>query len=229
MADLHQLSTAELAALYRSRKASPVEAVRAVIAHIERYEPKLQALYAYDPEAALAQARASEARWADGKPLSAKPHLRRLAASAAELYGLPLDVDALLADASAEALPIGPSGRMRVEILPTGSTSISARPIDPGATFPLARLALVDPIVIPGGLGAHNSPVVTCPASLSVLQGTGGTAAISSADPDGTVTSLTVGSVTPAPATGKAEPPPPPGLTPTSTLRDHRQPPPSVI
>ena len=29
MADLHQLSTAELAALYRSRKASPVEAVRA--------------------------------------------------------------------------------------------------------------------------------------------------------------------------------------------------------
>ena len=53
-----------------------------------------------------------------------------------------------------------------------------------------------------GGLGAHNSPVVTCPASLSVLEGTAGTAAISSADPDGTVTSLTVGSVTPAPATG---------------------------
>ena len=57
MADLHQLSTAELAALYRSRKASPVEAVRAVIAHIERNEPKLQALYAYDPEAALAEIR----------------------------------------------------------------------------------------------------------------------------------------------------------------------------
>jgi len=71
MPDLHQLPTAELTALYRSRKASPVEAVRAVIAHIERCEPKLQALYAYDPEAALGQARASEARWADGKPLSA--------------------------------------------------------------------------------------------------------------------------------------------------------------
>jgi len=71
VADLHQLDASELAALYRARKASPVEVVRAVIAHIERCEPKLQALYAYDPDAALSQARASEARWADGQPLSA--------------------------------------------------------------------------------------------------------------------------------------------------------------
>ena len=71
MADLHQLGAAELAALYRRREASPVEVVRAVIAHIERCEPKLQALYAYDPDAALAAARASEARWTDGQPLSA--------------------------------------------------------------------------------------------------------------------------------------------------------------
>src|SRR5215510_10500505 len=71
MAELHQLGAAELAALYRRREASPVEAVRAVVAHIERCEPKLQALYAYDPEAALAAARDSEARWRSGEPLSA--------------------------------------------------------------------------------------------------------------------------------------------------------------
>ena len=71
MAELHQLGAAELAALYRRREASPVEVVRAVIAHIERVEPKLQALYAYDPERALADARASEVRWTDGQPLSA--------------------------------------------------------------------------------------------------------------------------------------------------------------
>ena len=71
MAELHDLSAAELSALYRARKASPVEAVRAVIAHIQRCEPKLQALYAFDPDAALSQARDSEARWADGQPLSA--------------------------------------------------------------------------------------------------------------------------------------------------------------
>ncbi|HSW22380.1 MAG TPA: amidase, partial [Burkholderiaceae bacterium] len=71
MAELHQLGAADLAALYRRRETSPVEVVRAVIAHIERCEPKLQALYAYDPDAALAAARASEARWTDGRPLSA--------------------------------------------------------------------------------------------------------------------------------------------------------------
>src|SRR6185436_11618066 len=70
MAELHQLGAADLATLYRRREVSPVEAVRAVIAHIERCEPKLKALYAYDPGAALAAARDSEARWRDGQPLS---------------------------------------------------------------------------------------------------------------------------------------------------------------
>jgi Asp-tRNA(Asn)/Glu-tRNA(Gln) amidotransferase A subunit family amidase len=70
MADLHQLDATALIALYRARKASPVEAVRAMLAHIERNEPKLHALYAFEPEAALEQARASEARWVAGRPLS---------------------------------------------------------------------------------------------------------------------------------------------------------------
>src|SRR5262245_2654185 len=71
MAELHQLGAAELSALYRQCEVSPVDAVHAVIAHIERCEPKLKALYAYDPDAALAAARASEARWLKGEPLSA--------------------------------------------------------------------------------------------------------------------------------------------------------------
>ena len=53
-----------------------------------------------------------------------------------------------------------------------------------------------------GGLGSHNGVVATCPTSLSVLQDTTGTAAVSATDPDGTVTSLTLGSVSPAPAEG---------------------------
>src|SRR5262245_33281634 len=71
MAELHQLGAAELSALYRQCEVSPVDAVHAVIAHIERCEPKLKALYAYDPDASLAAARASEARWLKGEPLSA--------------------------------------------------------------------------------------------------------------------------------------------------------------
>ncbi|MEF7617153.1 amidase [Aquincola sp. MAHUQ-54] len=68
---LHQLGAAALAALYRSGDASPVEATQAVLGHIARWEPHLQALYAPDADAALAMARASEARWRAGTPLSA--------------------------------------------------------------------------------------------------------------------------------------------------------------
>ena len=68
---LHTLSATELSAAYASGQLSPVEATQAVIDQIERQEPRLRALYAYDPDAALAQARASQARWLAGAPLSA--------------------------------------------------------------------------------------------------------------------------------------------------------------
>lgn len=70
MAALHTLGAAELAALYATGEASPVEVATEVLAHIARREPQLYALYALDAEAALAQARASEARWRAGTPLS---------------------------------------------------------------------------------------------------------------------------------------------------------------
>ena len=66
MTDLHTLSAGELSAAFGSKQLSPLEVTQAVIAQIERREPELHALYAYDPESALAQARASEARWQRG-------------------------------------------------------------------------------------------------------------------------------------------------------------------
>ena len=71
MTALHELGAAALAALYRSGQASPVEATRAVLDHIQRWEPQLKALYAHDPEVALQMARESEQRWRSGQPLSA--------------------------------------------------------------------------------------------------------------------------------------------------------------
>lgn len=66
---LNDLSAQELAAAYRSKALSPVEVTQAVIAHIERWEPQLQATWLFRPDAALAQARASEARWLRGEAL----------------------------------------------------------------------------------------------------------------------------------------------------------------
>lgn len=70
MTSLHELGAGELARAYAARELSPVEATQAVIAQIERREPELCALYNFDPESALEQARASEQRWQRGEPLS---------------------------------------------------------------------------------------------------------------------------------------------------------------
>ena len=70
MTELHTLSATALVQEFAARTLSPVDVAQAVIGQIERCEPTLCALYAYDPDAALAQARASEARWLRGVPLS---------------------------------------------------------------------------------------------------------------------------------------------------------------
>ena len=54
---------------YARGSLSPVEAVRALIERVEACEPKLQALYAFDPEGALRAAEASEERWRRGEAL----------------------------------------------------------------------------------------------------------------------------------------------------------------
>ena len=78
--DLADCSAHELLALYRSRKASPVEATRAGLARIDRLNPVLNAFCVVAADDALRAATASEARWArsapagdlDGVPVSIK-------------------------------------------------------------------------------------------------------------------------------------------------------------
>ena len=68
MTALHDLPAQDLLAAYRQRTLSPVEVTQAVLAHMERWEPHIRATYLLRPEHALAQARASEARWLRGEP-----------------------------------------------------------------------------------------------------------------------------------------------------------------
>ncbi|MGA8391507.1 MAG: amidase family protein, partial [Burkholderiaceae bacterium] len=71
MSDLHALGAGELADAYRTGQLSPVAVTHAVLAHVERWEPHLQASYLLRPERALALARESEARWRKGQALGA--------------------------------------------------------------------------------------------------------------------------------------------------------------
>lgn len=65
--DLADWTASELLQGYAGKQVSPVDVTKAVIARIEAYEPKLQALYAFDPDAALKDAKASEERWVRGE------------------------------------------------------------------------------------------------------------------------------------------------------------------
>jgi aspartyl-tRNA(Asn)/glutamyl-tRNA(Gln) amidotransferase subunit A len=62
------LSATELVALYRAKQLSPVEAVRATLARIERFNPIVNAYCHLDAAGALAAAEASQARWLAGVP-----------------------------------------------------------------------------------------------------------------------------------------------------------------
>lgn len=66
--DLADCSASQLLDLYRGGQASPVQATEAVLARIARHNPALRAFCVVDHEAALASARASEARWQQGAP-----------------------------------------------------------------------------------------------------------------------------------------------------------------
>jgi aspartyl-tRNA(Asn)/glutamyl-tRNA(Gln) amidotransferase subunit A len=62
------LPATRLLELYRQKELSPVETIRETLSRLETYEGALNAFVIYDPESALAAARASEARWQKGTP-----------------------------------------------------------------------------------------------------------------------------------------------------------------
>lgn len=68
--DLCERTAHELVDLYRARRASPVEAVQAVLDRIARDDAVLNAFCLVARDEALASARASETRWYKGEPLS---------------------------------------------------------------------------------------------------------------------------------------------------------------
>jgi aspartyl-tRNA(Asn)/glutamyl-tRNA(Gln) amidotransferase subunit A len=67
MNDLHWLSAAEATRAFAARKLSPVELMTALLARIERLDPKLHAFIRLDADAAMDAARAAEAEIAKGR------------------------------------------------------------------------------------------------------------------------------------------------------------------
>ncbi len=70
MTAIHELGAAELADAYARASLSPVEVVEALLARIDAWEPRINAMYLVHRESALATARESAERWRAGRPLS---------------------------------------------------------------------------------------------------------------------------------------------------------------
>ncbi|UYN97814.1 MAG: amidase [Enhydrobacter sp.] len=66
---MHDMSAGQLLAAYKGKKLSPVEAIDAVVGHIDSWEPRLKALYAPDFGGARRAAAESAKRWRAGAPM----------------------------------------------------------------------------------------------------------------------------------------------------------------
>ena len=96
--DLGTATASELSAHYASRKASPVEALEAVLARVARHNPDLNALPVIDIETARRDARASEARWMSGAPLSPIDGVPATVKELVRTRGFPLTMGSRLSD-----------------------------------------------------------------------------------------------------------------------------------
>lgn len=69
MSEISRLNAVEHQAHFAARTLSPVEVARDILKRIEMFEPRINAFVVRDDSVPLAMAKASEARWAAGRPL----------------------------------------------------------------------------------------------------------------------------------------------------------------
>ena len=113
MPHLHELTAAELLAAYAATTLSPVEVTRDVLAHIAAWEPQLHATYALNPEAALAQAAAAEARWLKGQPCGPLDGVPTTIKENIATQGVPMPVGTAASVLTPALLDAPPAARLR--------------------------------------------------------------------------------------------------------------------
>lgn len=110
---LADAGAAALAAAYARREVSPVEVAAAVVARIEACEPRLHALYAFDRDAVLSAAHASEARWLKNEPISLLDGVPVTIKDAVATRGTPVPLGTAATDLIPAAADAPPAARLR--------------------------------------------------------------------------------------------------------------------
>lgn len=107
------MTAADLTAAYRARTLSPVEAVAAVLDRIAAWEPRIRALYAFDPDAARAAAMESERRWARGEPAGPLDGVPVTIKENIATRGTPMPVGTAASDLTPMPADAPPAARLR--------------------------------------------------------------------------------------------------------------------
>jgi Asp-tRNA(Asn)/Glu-tRNA(Gln) amidotransferase A subunit family amidase len=142
---LHELGALALVEGYRRKAFSPLEVARSLLAHVERWEPRLCALYAFEPEAVLAQARDSEARWLRGAPVT-------------NAQGLTLDgVPATLKENIATRGTPLPLGTAATELVPAAEDAPPAARLREVGALLLAKTTMPDYGMLSSGLSSFHA------------------------------------------------------------------------
>jgi aspartyl-tRNA(Asn)/glutamyl-tRNA(Gln) amidotransferase subunit A len=139
MTDLPDLSASDLVLAFRDRRLSPVEVTRAALARIAAWDEALCATWAMDPEAALAAARASEARWAAGAPQG-------------PLDGVPVTVKENIATAG---VPM-PAGSAAVPLAPAPADAPAAARLRESGAVILGKTTMPDFGMLSSGLSSFH-------------------------------------------------------------------------
>jgi Asp-tRNA(Asn)/Glu-tRNA(Gln) amidotransferase A subunit family amidase len=156
-APLHDLPAHDLIKAYRSKALSPVEVTESVIRHIERWEPALCATWLFRPEAALEQARASQARWLQGRPMG-------------ELDGVP----ATLKDNIATQGDPTPLGTAAIALIPASADAPPAARMKEAGAIIVSKTTMPDYGMLSSGVSTFH-PLSRNPWDLS--KGPGGSSA----------------------------------------------------
>src|SRR5216683_1663890 len=149
MTAIHDMSAGELLAAYKTKKLSPVEAIDAVIARIEAWEPRLKALYAPDFGEARKQAQAAEKRWQEGAPQGA-------------LDGVPITIKENIAT-KGTPVPLGTAATVLVPA--TADAPAAARVREAGAII-LAKTTMPDYGMLSSGRSSFH-PLTRNPWNLA--------------------------------------------------------------
>jgi Asp-tRNA(Asn)/Glu-tRNA(Gln) amidotransferase A subunit family amidase len=140
MPALHELGAAALARAYAASDLSPLDVAQAVVAQVLQCDAQLHATWDFDPEEALAMARASEQRWQQGRALG-------------PLDGVPVTIKENIATRG-RAMPLGSAASLLVPA--TADAPPAARLREAGAVF-IARTTMPDYGMLSSGLSSFHA------------------------------------------------------------------------